>query len=98
MADAVPTWEESTPVADNSVPTWEESTPVDTRQFSLTQADRKRIAEGFREDPLGFIADEDERAYCRSITDTMQDPEDQRQPPGQRSFGFPRSARSMPLP
>ena len=49
------------------------------QKYSLTQADRKRIAEGFREDPLGFIADEEQRRGARGITDKMQDPEDQRQ-------------------
>ena len=45
------------------------------KNYSLTRADTKLIQAGFGDDPLGFIADEDRRTYCRSITDKMQDPE-----------------------
>ena len=45
------------------------------KNYSLTRADMKLIQAGFGDDPLGFIADEDRRTYCRNITDKMLDPE-----------------------
>ena len=47
--------------------------------FNITSADRRRIRESFvNDDPLGFIANEDQKFYIRDVTETLPDRDEYR--------------------
>ena len=75
MADKIPTWEESTPIAGNPVPTWEESKPVETRVFSPTKNNWRALRNAFGGDPLAFIDDPEIKADLNFATGRLENPE-----------------------
>lgn len=75
----IPTWEESKPVKNNNtISTWEDYKRERIDLYRMTEADRKRINNAFKGNPLEFIDSEWERMYLFRATDYLPDRDEYR--------------------